>query len=222
MSASPPTSGPESRRQHWEAVYQTKSDEQLSWYQARPEVSLRLIEGLRPPPRRVIDVGGGQSALAGELVARGVPEVTVLDVSAGALERARARLGPAVAGRIRWVHGDVLEVGAGLGPVDLWHDRAVFHFLTDPGDRRRYAAAAAEAVVPGGHAIVATFALTGPERCSGLPVCRYDAEGLGAEFAPAFRLAGSAAETHVTPWGKAQDFTYAVLERTGTGGAGGP
>ena len=198
-------------RAHWETIYETKADTDLSWYQASPEVSLALIAALRPAPQRVIDIGGGQSALAGELLARGTGHITVLDLSAAAIERARQRVGPG-AERIRWIVGSVLEPQE-LGPCDLWHDRAVFHFLTDAEDRRRYVAAAAAAVPAGGHAVVATFSPTGPEKCSGLPVCRYDATALAAEFAPAFRLVDSTAEAHRTPWGKTQDFTYAVLRR---------
>jgi SAM-dependent methyltransferase len=199
------------RRQHWESVYRAKGDTELSWFQARPGISLGLIDGLRPLPRRVLDVGGGQSALAGELVRRGIEDVAVLDVSSAAIERGKQRLGP-LAERVRWIVGDVLEA-QDLGEFDLWHDRAAFHFLTTADDRRRYAATLARAVCARGHAIVATFALSGPEQCSGLAVCRYDAEGLAGEFGAAFRLMKSVGETHTTPRGKKQDFTYVILER---------
>jgi SAM-dependent methyltransferase len=200
------------RKAHWEGVYRTKGDTDLSWFQTLPTHSLALIDALRPPPRRVIDIGGGQSALAGELLRRGIEQVTVLDISSAAIERGRQRLGP-LAERVRWVVGDVLDP-LDLDEVDLWHDRAVFHFLTEAEDRRRYADAAARTVAPGGSLIVATFALTGPEKCSGLPVRRYDAAALATEFGPSFRLSTSTSETHMTPWGKPQDFTYVVLERT--------
>jgi SAM-dependent methyltransferase len=203
-------------KQHWEGVYQAKADAELSWFQARPGVGLSLVEGLDPRPRSAIDVGGGQSALAGELLDAGVESVTVLDISAAALERARARLGPR-AGAVRWVVADVLD-DVDLGAVDLWHDRAVFHFLTDAADRRRYVEAAARAVRAGGHAVISTFAPSGPERCSGLPVCRYDAGALAAEFSPWFELVRSEGERHTTPWGKTQDFTWVVLRRRATGG----
>lgn len=199
-------------RDHWDNVYQTKADADLSWFQPSPDVSLALVSAIRPAPQQVIDVGGGQSALAGALLARGTPHVTVLDISAAAIERARRRAGPAAA-RVHWVVADVLAT-PGLGPFDLWHDRAVFHFLTDAEDRRRYVAAAAAAVPTGGHAVVAAFAPSGPEKCSGLPVCRYDAAALASAFEPAFGLIGSTTEPHRTPWGKAQDFAYAVLRRT--------
>lgn len=200
-----------SRREHWEAVYRDKADTELSWFQPHPGISLSLIEALRPAPRRVIDIGGGQSALASGLLARGIEDVTVLDIAETAIDRGRQRLGDR-AQNIRWVVADVLAADD-LGRFDLWHDRAVFHFLTDPRDRARYIASAAGAVVPGGHVIIGTFAPTGPERCSGLEVCRYDAAALASEFAGPFRMADSAAETHRTPWGAAQDFTYVTLER---------
>jgi 2-polyprenyl-3-methyl-5-hydroxy-6-metoxy-1,4-benzoquinol methylase len=200
------------RREHWETVYRDKADAQLSWFQAEPSASLALIRSLRPAPRRVIDVGGGQSALAGELVSSGVEEVTVLDISDAAISRARERLGER-ATRVRWLTADVLE-SPDLGAFDLWHDRAVFHFLTDPGDRMRYADAVRRSVPSGGHVIMATFAPTGPEKCSGLPVRRYDARGIASELGESFRLLDSASESHATPWGKTQDFVYALLGRS--------
>lgn len=202
------------RQEHWETVYREKGDAELSWFQAQPAVSLSLIESLTPPPRSVVDVGGGQSALAGELLGRGVAEIAVLDISSAAVERGKKRLGQR-ADQVRWIVGDVLDA-QDLGACDLWHDRAVFHFLTDADDRRRYVAVASRAVRPGGHVILATFAPTGPEKCSGLPVRRYDASQLAAEFGGSFRLERSTAESHATPWGKSQDFTYVVLERTGS------
>lgn len=198
------------RAQHWEAVYASKPDSELSWFQRVPTISRSLIERLRPSPRSAIDVGGGQSSLASELLRLGVGDVTVLDISASAIARAKERLGPD-ASRIRWRVGDALEERDLL--VDLWHDRAVFHFLIDEADRRRYKDVASRSVTRGGHAILATFAPTGPEKCSGFSVRRYDADALAAEFAPEFALVDSATETHATPWGKAQDFTYVALRR---------
>lgn len=198
------------RAQHWESVYSTKGDGELSWFQDAPAMSIALIRRVRPTPRSAIDVGGGQSGLAGELLRLGVEDVSVLDIASSALERARQRLGDD-ARSVRWIVGDALE--ARDLRVDLWHDRAVFHFLTDEEERRRYAQAASSAVRSGGHAIIATFAPTGPEKCSGLPVRRYDADALAGEFADGFTLVESATETHATPWGKSQDFTYALLRR---------
>ncbi len=200
---------------HWQTIYRSKADEELSWLQSSPRTSLELIDRIDPQPRRVIDVGGGQSTFAGEALARGAEDVVVLDIAEAAIERGKERLG-ALAERVRWIVGDALDIPAlGLGEFDLWHDRAVFHFLTDPDERRRYVDAAARSVRPGGHAIMATFAPSGPEKCSGLPVRRCDAESLREEFDPFFELIHSEEETHTTPWGKGQAFTYALLRRRG-------
>ena len=207
---------------HWEAVYATKADADLSWFQPAPSHSIATIAALVPRPRRIVDAGGGQSALAAELLR--TPgfehaEVTVLDISAAAVQRGRTRAGD-VAGRIRWLVGDALDAaaaGAAIAPasIDCWHDRALFHFLVDPADRARYAARVAQAVAPGGHLVVAAFAPDGPERCSNLPVQRHDAASIAAAFAPAFALVTEAREEHLTPWGKPQRFTWAVLRRMG-------
>lgn len=201
------------RQAHWDTVYRTKGDAELSWFQARPSMSLSLIDALRPTPRSAIDIGGGQSVLAGELLARAVEDVAVLDISAAAVQRGRERLASR-ADQVRWIVADVLQP-PGLARFDLWHDRAVFHFLGDPADRRRYVATAARAVHEAGHAIVATFAPSAPERCSGLPVCRYDAAALAKEFGESFSMVDSATEVHATPWGRQQEFTYVVLRRVG-------
>jgi SAM-dependent methyltransferase len=201
------------RRAHWESVYRTKADADLSWFQERPTRSLELIRALEPRPRSAIDVGAGQSSLPGELLDLGITIVAALDVSQAAQERAKARLGERAA-QVRWIVGDVASATPpALGTFELWHDRAVFHFLTDPDDRRRYAELAARSVAPGGHLLVATFAPEGPEKCSGLSVRRYDAGALAGEFTPAFELVTDDAETHRTPWGKPQPFTYALLRR---------
>jgi SAM-dependent methyltransferase len=202
-----------SRREHWETVYRTKADAELSWFQARPGLSLEIVAGLSARPGSVADIGGGQSSLAGELLAMGVPRVAVLDISEAALERGRARLGTA-ASQVEWIVGDVVaEPAPELGRFDLWHDRAVFHFLTEEADRRRYAALAARTVAPGGHLLVAAFGPTGPEKCSGLPVRRWDAAGLAAELGDGFELLSGREEAHLTPWGKPQAFAYALLRR---------
>jgi SAM-dependent methyltransferase len=211
-------------KQHWERVYTEKSPAQVSWYQQVPTLSLALIDaalaGIAPGGRgsergfRIIDVGGGASTLVDHLIDRPGAEVCVVDIAGRALDAARERLGGR-ARLVRWVEADATGTLAEIddGWADLWHDRAVFHFLTDPEVRQRYVAAAARVVAPGGQAIVATFALTGPEQCSGLPICRYDPARLAAEFGGAFRMTGSATETHTTPWGKPQDFTYVILSR---------
>jgi len=158
----------------------------------------------------VIDVGGGTSVLADRLLDAGYA-VTVLDISQAALDRARQRLG-ARASQVRWIAADVTAAGD-LGSFDIWHDRAVFHFLTDPVDRREYIALAEGSVRIGGHLVMGTFALDGPEKCSGLPVERYDAKKLAAELGTGFTLKTALHETHMTPWGKPQQFSFAVFER---------
>ncbi len=199
-------------REHWEHIYRTRADENLSWFQRSTARSLELIDTLRVAPKRIIDIGGGQSAFAGELLDR-LPEsaITVLDIAPAAIERAQKRLGERAA-RIHWVAADVLDPPP-LDPVDLWHDRAVFHFLTAAEDRTKYLDLAVRTVVPGGHLLIATFALTGPERCSGLPVVRYDTAALALAFRPRFNLISACEETHTTPWGALQPFTIALLRR---------
>jgi len=202
---------------HWEAIYRDKGEAQTSWFRAHLDTSLRLIDGLQlaETSTPVIDVGAGRSTLAQDLLARGFSDVTVLDIAEPALRVARERLG-ADAARVRWLVSDIAGTVLPAGAFGLWHDRAVFHFFTEAAARARYVAAAAAAVRAGGYAIVATFAPDGPERCSALPVRRYDADALAAEFAPHFALRDSAREEHVTPWGAMQPFTYAVLQRNDT------
>lgn len=197
---------------HWQGVYEKNAPDRVSWYQAEPRLSLALIAraGIRPDAR-VVDVGGGASVLVDRLIDRGFADITVLDIAESALARSRARLGPR-AERVRWVVADVTGWRP-EGSFDLWHDRAVFHFLTEAADRARYVEALRAALAPGGHAIVATFALDGPERCSGLPVVRYGPESLLAELGPGFTLVASEREEHVTPAGRVQPFTYALFRR---------
>jgi SAM-dependent methyltransferase len=194
---------------HWDSVYASKSDAELSWTQAEPATSLALIEEVCPSGR-VIDVGGGTSLLAERLLDRGYA-VTVLDISEAAIERARQRLGDR-ATHARWMVADV-TAGPDMGTFDVWHDRAVFHFLTASGDRAAYRALLARTVLVGGHAAIATFALDGPERCSGLEVRRYDGPALAAELGPRFHLIKSVPELHRTPWNAAQSFQYSLFER---------
>lgn len=194
--------------EHWDAVYRSKSAADVSWYQPEPAVSLRLVTAAAGTSAAVLDVGAGASTLADELVAAGFVDVTVLDVSAEALARARARLDD----RVEVVVADLL---AWTPPrqYDVWHDRAVLHFLVAPEQQQRYVETAAAAVRPGGALVVGVFALDGPEQCSGLPTERYDAERLQQLFAPYFALVHSEPEVHTTPAGVAQSFTWAVLRR---------
>ncbi|MDP3370293.1 MAG: class I SAM-dependent methyltransferase [Brevundimonas sp.] len=193
---------------HWENVYQTKAVDEVSWYRPHLETSLRLIEDAAPDRNSaVIDVGGGEATLVDDLVSRGYTDVTVLDISQAAIEVAKDRLGFAAA-PVHWITGDITSVELDAARYDLWHDRAVFHFLTSADDRAAYVRQVARAVRLGGHVIVATFGLDGPEKCSGLDVVRYDAENLHGEFGSKFRLLDSVTEVHETPWGTPQQFMY--------------
>jgi SAM-dependent methyltransferase len=201
---------------HWDSVYGRMATDQVSWYRPHLDQSLALIE--RASPARdaaLIDVGGGASTLVDDLLARGYTHLTVLDVAASALAVVRQRLGQHAA-LVRWVTDDVTRAKLAPASYDLWHDRAVFHFLREAEDRRRYVDAVRGAVKPGGHVLVATFGPEGPERCSGLEVVRYSTEALQAEFGPAFALIQSASELHQTPAGKAQPFTYCLFRLSPT------
>ena len=197
-------------KDHWETVYATKGDGEVSWTEDQPTRSLALIAGVCPPPGRVIDVGGGTSALGERLLSAGY-RVAVLDISEAALARSRERLGPR-AEDIQWIAADI-TAKPDLGQFDVWHDRAVFHFLTDPADRAAYVSLLRRAVPVGGHAVIATFAPDGPERCSGLEVRRYDGRSLAAELGAGLTLITSTRETHLTPWGKPQSFQYGLFRR---------
>ncbi|MGH8123178.1 MAG: class I SAM-dependent methyltransferase [Rudaea sp.] len=201
------------RELHWDVVYREKTEAQTSWYRAHLDESLRLIDALvLPPDAPLLDVGGGRATLVDDLLARGFRDVTVLDLSVVALAEARRRLG-ADADKVCWIAGDVGETELPAARYALWHDRALFHFLIDAAERARYVAALARAVRTDGHALIATFAIDGAERCSGLPVRRYDEAGLAAEFAAAFELIDASRHVHLTPAGREQPFTYAVLRR---------
>jgi len=197
------------RKSHWESIYSTKPSSDLSWFQAHPQRSLDLIANTGLPKNvKILDVGGGDSLLVDELVSRGYQDITVLDLSRAALDRARVRLGAAAMGRVTWLERDILEAELPGEAFDIWHDRAVFHFLTNADDRDSYIRSVQHAVRPGGYVIVATFAEDGPTRCSGLPVERYSAPALHATFGSDFRLLGSERELHHTPTGVEQRFTY--------------
>ncbi len=197
---------------HWETVYQTKALTEVSWFEVSADTSVRLI-GPRPDPPgtgRAVDVGAGTSALPDTLLAAGWGHVTALDVSATALEVIRHRVGDEP--RVSYVVGDILTWEP-RGPYDVWHDRAVLHFLTDPADRAAYAALAARTVTPGGTLVLAGFAPDGPTHCSGLPVSRRTAEQLAAEFGDAFTLEHAETQAHHTPSGSVQAFTWVRLRR---------
>ncbi|MCE5309574.1 MAG: class I SAM-dependent methyltransferase [Acidobacteriales bacterium] len=196
-------------QQHWERIYGTKAPDQMSWFRPHLETSLDLIEraGQGDRSASIIDVGGGISTLVDDLVERGYRNITVLDISQAALDVAQKRLGKA-AKSVRWVRTDVTQSTLPARSFDVWHDRAVFHFLTKPEDRLAYVRNVASAVKPGGHVIIGTFGPEGPVKCSGLDVMRYDAQSLHAEFGPRFHLVESSKELHVTPFGTEQQFLY--------------
>lgn len=200
-------------KSHWEQLYSTKAADSVSWFQQHAEYSLRLIRdtGL-PPDASIIDVGGGASTLVDDLLQAGYGNLTVLDLSGAALAAAQRRLG-ARGAQVQWIEADITKVSLPAHAYDLWHDRAVFHFLTAPEERAAYVQAVLHALKPGGHIIIATFADDGPEQCSGLPVQRYRANELHAEFGEAFTLVHHEKETHYTPAGKSQQFVYCYCRK---------
>lgn len=202
-----------STREHWDGIYDSRSPAELSWYERVPAVSLRMIgdTGL-PKDARIIDVGGGASTLVNALLGRGYSRVSVLDLSSRALDLARVGLG-ADAGSVAWLEGDVRRVDLPPEGYDLWHDRALFHFLTDAADRADYVGKVLEAIRSGGHVVMATFAVDGPHRCSGLPVVRYTPAGLLAELGESFRLIEHEHVEHRTPGDSAQRFVFCRLRR---------
>jgi SAM-dependent methyltransferase len=193
---------------HWEKIYQQKAPDAVSWYQPHLEKCLALIEQFAPKQSAsIIDVGGGESTLVDDLLARGYQNVTVLDISQTAIDANRKRLGNA-AETVHWVVADITKDELPSCAYDVWHDRAVFHFLTSATDRAAYVRQVAHAVSPGGHVVVSTFGPEGPTKCSGLKIVRYDAESVHNEFGVHFRLLGSSTELHRTPFGTTQQFLY--------------
>lgn len=193
---------------HWEKIYTEKAPDAVSWYRPHLEKSLLLIEQVAPDrSASIIDVGGGESTLVDDLLERGHEHITVLDLSQTAIDANRRRLG-AISDRVQWLVADITNVELEPSVYDVWHDRAVFHFLTSARDRSAYVRQVARAVRQGGHVIVSTFGPEGPTKCSGLDVVRYDAESLHREFGVHFRLLGSSKELHHTPFGTTQQFLY--------------
>ena len=197
-------------KRHWETIYETKSAQDVSWFQPEARLSLELIRRVIPNrAAAILDVGGGASTLVDGLLQTGYGAITVLDLSSAALAQARERLGPAAA-QVAWQEADILEARLPRAAIDIWHDRAVFHFLTDAASRRRYVEQVRQAVRPSGHVLVATFAHDGPARCSGLDVARYTPDSLHGEFGDAFCLLHSTLEEHITPGGAKQAFIYCL------------
>jgi SAM-dependent methyltransferase len=199
-----------SQREHWQAVYRRRPASEVSWYQPEAKVSLDLIRRVAPDlDAPIIDVGGGASTLVDGLLDVGYRHVTVLDIAGASLAVARNRLGKR-AGAVAWGEADILTAVLPWAGYAVWHDRAVFHFLTNPTDRARYVAKTRESVRPGGHVIVASFALDGPTECSGLDVMRYSPDTMHAQFGEGFRLLDSVREEHHTPSGPTQAFVYCL------------
>ncbi len=200
------------RKEHWEKIYSEKKPTEVSWFQTDPTESLEFIKlSGAPKDGNVIDVGGGASVLVDRLLDGGYKNVTVLDISSAALEYAKGRLGDKAI-KVKWVVSDVTQFNP-IEKFDLWHDRAVFHFLTDEADRKNYAGIVSRAIKPGGHLILASFATDGPDKCSNLTVCRYDGELIQRELGNDFNLLKEDSETHMTPWKKEQKFRYFLFER---------
>jgi SAM-dependent methyltransferase len=197
---------------HWDEVYRAKGATGVSWYQCEPRLSLELIRAVAPAASgRIIDVGGGASLLVDRLLDLRLERIAVLDIALTALNEARTRLGER-AQRVEWITADVTRI-RDVGTCDVWHDRAVFHFLTDALDRRNYVNLACRTLPHGGHLVIATFADPGPTQCSDLDVCRYNSETMAAELHEEFSLIHETRETHTTPWNTSQAFFYGVFRR---------
>jgi len=200
------------RTTHWQTVYATKSETEVSWFQDSPAISLEMIRAATPDrSAAIIDIGGGASRLADALLHDGYRNLAVLDLSANALDTAKKRIGAAAA-TVEWFVADA-TTWRPAKTYDVWHDRAAFHFLTDPRDRAAYVERLRRAVAPRGHVIIATFAPDGPEKCSGLPVQRYDSTSLSGELGPEFELVETRSEMHQTPWHSTQAFQFSRFRR---------
>ena len=200
---------------HWNAVYESKAADAVSWYRPHLDRSIQVIDSLAlPPDAPILDVGAGASTLVDDLLDRGFRNVTLLDISERGLAVARARLAER-ASQVRWVVSDVVSAQLPTAGFVLWHDRAVLHFLNSDSDRGAYAALVRASVAPGGHALISGFGADGPLKCSNLPVVRASAADIAATLGPAFHLVRSESETHRTPWGSEQSFSYALCRRNG-------
>ncbi|MBI4733318.1 MAG: class I SAM-dependent methyltransferase [Rubrobacteridae bacterium] len=202
-------------KEHWEEIYSTKETNSVSWFQEHAECSFKIIKETGVSSSgAIIDVGGGASKLVDDLLKNGFTNLTVLDLSSTALEASKNRLGD-LSKRVNWLEANILEIDLPIHGFDIWHDRAVFHFLTSQQDREIYVQKVLRSVKPGGHVIIATFAEDGPTKCSGLPVVRYRPEELHAEFGEAFLLTHHEKESHKTPSGGTQQFVYCYCRKTG-------
>jgi 2-polyprenyl-3-methyl-5-hydroxy-6-metoxy-1,4-benzoquinol methylase len=200
-------------KEHWEGVYRNKAADAVSWYRSHLDTSLRLIDENAPDRNAaIIDVGGGESTLVDDLLQRGYRNLTVLDMSAVALDTTKQRLG-SIAEQVTWVESDIMVVDLPEHRYDVWHDRAVFHFLTEPSQRDAYTRLLTRTLKQGGRVVIATFGPLGPNRCSGLDVRRFDVQLLSDEFGPGFELVTSTLEDHHTPAGSSQQFLYCSFRK---------
>ncbi len=198
-------------RSHWDKVYTSKEPSEVSWYQSRLRLSCELIKRSGVTQQdHIIDVGGGTSTLVDDLLDLGFRNITVLDISSQAIDISKKRLDDRAI-HVNWIVDDITHAALHKGQYRLWHDRAVFHFLTNPEDRRAYIRQVRHTLMQGGFVVLSTFSLNGPAKCSGLQVCRYSAESLLAEFGAGFRLVESRSENHLTPSKVAQSFVYCLL-----------
>lgn len=196
---------------HWENIYGCKAAHEVSWFRPHLETSLKLIERAATDfSASIIDVGGGESTLVDDLLAKGYSSVSVLDISATAIDATKARLGK-LAARVHWIVADVTQAKSPENAYDIWHDRAVFHFLMTASARAAYVQRMIKSIKRGGHVVIATFGPEGPAKCSGLDVQRYDADSLRREFGSSFRLVESSSELHQTPFGTTQQFLYCLF-----------
>ncbi|WP_348063341.1 class I SAM-dependent methyltransferase [Devosia sp.] len=204
---------PTERTSHWDSVYSTKGENEVSWFEVSPELSMALLaEAGATPASAIIDIGGGASRLVDTLIAAGQAHVSVLDLSASALDLARTRM-PAT-DRVEWIMSDVTTWHP-TRVYDIWHDRAAFHFLTAQADQKKYTEVMTQALAEGGKAVIGTFAPDGPEKCSGLEIARHDAGSLQAIFGTGFKLLATRRHDHTTPWGTVQKFQFSTFAKLG-------
>ena len=195
-------------KEYWEKVYDTKAPDAVSWYAPHLETSLNLVhQATSNKDSAIIDIGGGEATLVDDLIARGYRDISVLDISQKAIDVARSRIGKP-ADKVRWYCTDITKATLPQNYFDVWHDRAVFHFLTQEYDRKKYVDQVMRTVKHGGYVIMSTFGPEGPEKCSGLDVVRYDPEHLHGQFGKSFKMINSSTEIHKTPMGTTQQFLY--------------
>jgi ubiquinone/menaquinone biosynthesis C-methylase UbiE len=201
------------KKEHWENVYRTKGPDEVSWFREHLDTSLRMITNIDvAKDAAIIDVGGGNSTLVDDLLEHGYIDVSVLDISGKAISDSNERLGEK-AKEINWIEADITDAELPAEHYDVWHDRAVFHFLTDADDRSKYVNLVMRSLKRGGHIIIASFGLEGPQKCSGLDVVQYSPETMHDAFGNAFELVESIGETHNTPFGTSQDFVYCYCRK---------